>query len=1188
MIEISAHFLSGAYHISLRAQFDFYARKHDENERPFASPTSTRQAQDVNDPYFIPQPSIHWNGFRLNIDYAISAAIGDSFLGHGIFSDKECTREIPDSDAMDIVLLTDSSLFSEEELSTLVEGTRLVRLTLLINPNEIRDVRFISFSDDKAVVSFSSRLWVKGSQETGADRIDFLMVEVDLDGATGILSLLPDESSNWGVDVFRCDAFLERTTNSSLPVKQGERVRICLTPNEATRNEGVYLSSIKYFDYERGGIVQNAVTPGQLSGDDGLTEILCKPGGTDLCAIDSVLYNEFFESPGQVQGTGLVFLQFGVLEHGQRYLRRKGVNIELAKENGRMRSLYEQGDFIGEKTASYQVQVEPSNELFSAEAFRCNHKNERLTDSNAVSYGESVRICVQADERAREAGIFIRRIASFSFHQRDGANPQVAIDSSGKIGEDGKTLMICSRGEEMCSIKTVLANWFFLSNGLVEVTGNVVLQYGTQKQAQTTQIRHRGLQDYNSSGQDSDPGFAGTAEVTASFNVAFSSSASKNPRLWWNSSPAYMKALYVLAIALCCLIIFCCIFGCIFFCCHRRKGEAFVMNEIFDVHMRVIKDDSVDARVDSKASFYSDLEFDTDAEDNSSDEESISEKFEDDLEDKVAILFPSNPDPDDLSHSLASNSTHADRAALLNDKPQARHDPTTHSAKDRRGSHSERSMSLPPQPILAIESMSEDQPTVPERALSVPSERQGGSNPPENKDPFSQSLDEQRHGPKLYQQRPSLQAKQPRRQPSLQEKQRFKDSISQSEHGTAGVAPRGRPAKLQSQQRTPLNGKSKDPSYGTKRGTSLQPRRTDDCHLSKSKDSATHRTSIEATQTSSNAPQKHSAKRQPMNGRLSQSLHGTSTSSSSPKAQVRPSMQGGKQQRMNDRLSKSEHETTGRQRFSVPKGRKTIRNTDVGHHPDGFTSVTRIERTKASPQKHPPSGTGSQVSKKNGSRSSGASKAALKKKKELPNAAKATSRSPTTLISKKQPDRVTSKFVDRNGSEASTEKKSSISPAKSKHAAEGGETVQSTSKKGDTPKVNVLSNKSTNNKETPSNIGSISSTDGGSTELDESSEVEDDIPNEEDVCFEAEEHPGTDAFLNAVRKTLKSVGPSAYSPKVYRQIKRQLVGRRFFVCDDDNKPYDWREVNKSELIDLVWKYYEDIKSQMYGVRIEEA
>lgn len=101
--------------------------------------------------------------------------------------------------------------------------------------------------------------------------------------------------------------------------------------------------------------------------------------------------------------------------------------------------------------------------------------------------------------------------------------------------------------------------------------------------------------------------------------------------------------------------------------------------------------------------------------------------------------------------------------------------------------------------------------------------------------------------------------------------------------------------------------------------------------------------------------------------------------------------------------------------------------------------------------------------------------------------------------------------------------------------------------------------------------------DDSSSSESESSSNDDDIPDEWDVCFGAEEHPGTDTFLKVLRDSLEQFGPVAYTPKVYRRIKKQVPSSRFFVCDDDDNPYDWREVTKSELVDLVWKYYEEEK-----------
>jgi hypothetical protein len=86
-------------------------------------------------------------------------------------------------------------------------------------------------------------------------------------------------------------------------------------------------------------------------------------------------------------------------------------------------------------------------------------------------------------------------------------------------------------------------------------------------------------------------------------------------------------------------------------------------------------------------------------------------------------------------------------------------------------------------------------------------------------------------------------------------------------------------------------------------------------------------------------------------------------------------------------------------------------------------------------------------------------------------------------------------------------------------------------------------------------------------------------PTDKDVCFDADEHPGTKAMHVAVKKTLKKYPTVAYSPVQYRHIKKQLPGRKCFVCDDEDHPDVWREVPKSELVELLKKEFEDLQQQ---------
>lgn len=86
-------------------------------------------------------------------------------------------------------------------------------------------------------------------------------------------------------------------------------------------------------------------------------------------------------------------------------------------------------------------------------------------------------------------------------------------------------------------------------------------------------------------------------------------------------------------------------------------------------------------------------------------------------------------------------------------------------------------------------------------------------------------------------------------------------------------------------------------------------------------------------------------------------------------------------------------------------------------------------------------------------------------------------------------------------------------------------------------------------------------------------------PTDNDVCFDADQHPGTKAMHKAVTKTVKKYPTEEYSPEQYRHIKKQLPGRKFFVCDDENQPDVWREVQKDELAELLRKEYEDMQQR---------
>lgn len=88
-----------------------------------------------------------------------------------------------------------------------------------------------------------------------------------------------------------------------------------------------------------------------------------------------------------------------------------------------------------------------------------------------------------------------------------------------------------------------------------------------------------------------------------------------------------------------------------------------------------------------------------------------------------------------------------------------------------------------------------------------------------------------------------------------------------------------------------------------------------------------------------------------------------------------------------------------------------------------------------------------------------------------------------------------------------------------------------------------------------------------------------DIPTDNDVCFDADDHPGTIKMKAAIHTTIQKYPDDDYSPSIYRHIKRQMPDRRFFICDDENQPDKWREIAKKELVELLRREFTDVKKK---------
>lgn len=471
------------------------------------------------------------------------------------------------------------------------------------------------------------------------------------------------------------------------------------------------------------------------------------------------------------------------------------------------------------------------------------------------------------------------------------------------------------------------------------------------------------------------------------------------------------------------------------------------MNDIMDMNIKET-DESVDAFADSRASYYSDLDFDTDASGNSSDVESISEKFDEDLEEKVAILFPQIGEFNDLTQPLGLSSSHT----------------PTSTGPTRRTPARSRS-----QPLTGMT----------QSLHAAPGHGHPGRGHPA--------------------------------------KRRHADQLSHSEHYQRGRGP-GPNQPLITNTLTPRRASDPMTALGQRRPTSLPP--------VQQRASLPGRMPQGRAQTGRGIPQRNHSF-QPM---------------------ARPSLQGNF--RRPDRLSQSEH---ARPPVGSPPQKRPSSNTSVSK---SFNKGCKVPKAKKA------------ASTKNIEYDNGQHKDGITK---IP----VVGQSPKKNI---HPGKHESKAL--KAAPAKSKKKSSQKSLQSKPESKKKEKKSSDSQAPGSSEQQIKNGKKDSSQQSAST---------SSTSMEEECSTSDEGVRDNDVCFEADGHPGTDAFLAAVRASVKKFGPSAYSPKIYRHIKKQLPGRRFYVCEDDSKLDEWSDVTnqKGKLIDLFYLYHQQALSQAFGATIME-
>jgi hypothetical protein len=128
-------------------------------------------------------------------------------------------------------------------------------------------------------------------------------------------------------------------------LSQGSLITVCIRPNAAGLLDGIKMRTLDAFVWTRGATTQAAVDSG-IAADNLLTtfdEITCSGG--DYCQFSSILFAAFYNTAGQVSGSGVASMQFGAT-------RRLTANANC----GGLRSLQAQDD-VAAVTSEFDLSV---------------------------------------------------------------------------------------------------------------------------------------------------------------------------------------------------------------------------------------------------------------------------------------------------------------------------------------------------------------------------------------------------------------------------------------------------------------------------------------------------------------------------------------------------------------------------------------------------------------------------------------------------------------------------------------------------------------------------------------------------------------------------------------------------------------------------------------------------------------
>jgi hypothetical protein len=272
---------------------------------------------------------VEFDALNFQLNYIVSDFIIDSMMEAVAYATRECRDEgiiVPEDD-MDFIIISDDTPAGSGDFE------RAISVNVTVNPTNLEDssIYKIVYDEDgkrSAEVEFCMRFSLYTNGDTPIE-VNFLETIVgfkaDLSAGFSIdaIAVAPKEvlvttvTQDYEVDAYQCDDGNQALSATALAeaMKQGEVIRVCVTPNQEARDDGIYMRAIESFTYVRDyegpvGIVTQIAIENSQAASNFLTELYCTAGSL-VCAFETVLFSSMFLTPGYVDGSGTALLQFG-------------------------------------------------------------------------------------------------------------------------------------------------------------------------------------------------------------------------------------------------------------------------------------------------------------------------------------------------------------------------------------------------------------------------------------------------------------------------------------------------------------------------------------------------------------------------------------------------------------------------------------------------------------------------------------------------------------------------------------------------------------------------------------------------------------------------------------------------------------------------------------------------------------